>query len=233
MIFWPFSLLLGLIIQNWDAIKAFFGGIAQWFSEFFGAVWDTIVAIFTPVVEFYAGVFGAAWEGIKTIWNAVTGFFKGVWNGIVSIFNVVGGWFRSVFEGAWNAIESVFSPVYGFFKGVWNGIVGIFGSIGSAVSNAKRAVKGASKEGKTSVVIGDKEVKIENTNFAKIDFGKPTPTHELQPLTHDSATPDVCYNPKWFLDHKGCIGCSCAGICKCKDTSHTKGLITKMNRGIS
>ena len=61
--------------------------------------------------------------------------------------------------------------------------------------DAKRAVKGASKEGKTSVVIGDKEVKVESTNFAKIDFGKPTPTHELQPLTYDNSTPDVCYNP--------------------------------------
>ena len=85
--------------------------------------------------------------------------------------------------------------------------------------DAKRAVKGASKE-----------VKIESTNYAKIDFGKPTPTHELKPLTYDQATPDVCYNPKWFLDHKGCIGCSCAGVCKCKDTQHTKELITKMNR---
>lgn len=96
--------------------------------------------------------------------------------------------------------------------------------------DAKKAVKGASKEGKTSVVIGDKEVKVESTNFAKIDFGKPTPTHELQPITYDNSTPDVCYNPKWFLNHKGCIGCSCAGVCKCKDTQHTKELITKMNR---
>ena len=85
--------------------------------------------------------------------------------------------------------------------------------------DAKKAVKGASKE-----------VEVKDTNFAKIDFGKPTPTHELQPITYDNSTPDVCYNPKWFLNHKGCIGCSCAGVCKCKDTQHTKELITKMNR---
>ena len=112
-----------------------------------------------------------------------------------------------------------------------NGKIDRFGGLENLLKtyvcrDAKKAVKGA---GKTSVVIGDKEVKVESTNFAKIDFGKPTPTHELKPLTYDNSTPDVCYNPKWFLNHKGCIGCSCAGVCKCKDTQHTKELISKMN----
>lgn len=96
--------------------------------------------------------------------------------------------------------------------------------------DAKKAVKGASKEGKTSVVIGDKEVKVESTNFAKIDFGKPTPTHELQPITYDNSTPDVCYNPKWFLDGKPCDKCAWAKMCKCKDTEHTKKMAAKISK---
>lgn len=96
--------------------------------------------------------------------------------------------------------------------------------------DAKKAVKGASKEGKASVVIGDKEVKVESTNFAKIDFGKPVPTHELPPVTYDTSSPDVCYNPSWFLDGKACDRCACAKMCKCKDTPHTKSLIAKRDR---
>lgn len=144
VMFWPFSLLLGFIIQNWAAISAFFTGVGQWFADFFTGIWNGIVAIFTPVVQFYMTIFTAAWNAIMAVWNAVVGWFKGVWNGIVSVFSAVANWFGGIFRGAWSAIKTAMSPIIGFFQGIWNGIVGIFKGIGSAVSNAVGgAVKGA------------------------------------------------------------------------------------------
>ena len=144
VIFWPFSLLLGFIIQNWAAISAFFTGIGQWLAGFFTGIWNGIVAIFTPVIQFYTMIFTTAWNAIMAVWNAVVGWFAGVWNGIVSVFNGVASWFGGIFSGAWNAIKSAMSPILGFFQGLWNGIVGIFSGIGSAISNAVGgAVKGA------------------------------------------------------------------------------------------
>jgi hypothetical protein len=172
VIFWPFSLAVGLIITHWETIKSFFAGVwafivavftpvVQFYATVFGTawniivsiwnaavgffvgIWNGIVAIFNQVVGFYARVFGTAWNIIVSIWSAVTGWFAGVWNGIVAIFSPVVNFFANVFRSAWNAITGVFSAVGGFFRGVWNTIVSIFTSVGTSVGNAiGGAVKG-------------------------------------------------------------------------------------------
>lgn len=126
VMFWPFSLLLGLIIQNWDLIVAFFTTIATWFTEFFTGIWNGIVSIFTPIVQFYIDIFTMAWNGIVAIWGAVTAWFQSVWDGIVGIFNQVVGFYVGVFTAAWNGIMAIWNVVSGWFQGVWNNIVTVF-----------------------------------------------------------------------------------------------------------
>ena len=180
VIFWPFSLVVGLIIANWETIKAFFTGVwafivavftpvVSFFTGvfqgawnivvtiwnaavgFFLGIWNGIVNIFNRVVGFYAMVFGTAWNIIVSIWSAVTGFFAGIWNGIVAIFSPIIGFFANVFSQAWNRITSIFGQVAGFFRGVWNSIVSIFTSIGTSVGNA---ISGAFKSAVNGVLSG-------------------------------------------------------------------------------
>lgn len=125
IIFWPFSLLIGLFFTFKDQIIGFLQGI-----------WNGIVAVFTPVVQFFTAIFQAAWLGIQMVWNFVVWYFTSLWNGIVAIFSAVGGFFIDVFSAAWNGIKNVFSGVFGFFAGVWNGIVGIFKGVGDAIGGA-------------------------------------------------------------------------------------------------
>ena len=133
IIFWPFSLLIGLFFTFKDQIIGFLQGI-----------WNGIVAVFTPVVQFFTAIFQAAWLGIQMVWNFVVWYFTSLWNGIVVIFSAVGGFFIGVFSAAWNGIRNVFGGIIGFFAGIWNGIVGIFNSIGSAIGGAiGGAVRGA------------------------------------------------------------------------------------------
>lgn len=133
IIFWPFSLLIGLFFTFKDQIIGFLQGI-----------WNGIVAVFTPVVQFFTAIFQAAWIGITVIWNVVVAYYSAVWNGIVTIFSAVAGFFIGVFSTAWNGIRNIFSGIIGFFAGIWNGIVGIFNSIGSAIGGAiGGAVRGA------------------------------------------------------------------------------------------
>lgn len=173
VLFWPFTLAVGLIITHWETIKTFFTGvinfiiaiftpIVQFYASVFSAawnivvtiwnaavgffmgIWNGIVAIFNQVVGFYARVFGTAWNIIVAIWSAVTGFFASVWQGIVNVFSPIIGWFGSIFSSAFNAIRNVFNGVAGFFRGVWNSIVSIFSSIGTSVGDAiGGAFKGA------------------------------------------------------------------------------------------
>lgn len=131
VIFWPFSLILGLIIQHWDEIKAFFGTIATAVGDFFVGLWNKIVEIFTPVVQWFSDRFNDAWEGIKTVWNAVGEFFQGVWNGIVEIFTIVSTWFGDRFREAWTAVCDVWNAAAGFFGDVWNKVVGVFQTVGT------------------------------------------------------------------------------------------------------
>lgn len=165
VIFFPFSIALGLIIANWKPISAFFQTIwngikavfnvvagfivgffrAEWnglvniwnaVSGFFKGVWNGIVKVFTPVIGWLVGLFKAEWNGIVNIWNAVSGFFKGVWDGIVKVFLVVSGWFGGIFAQAWENIKNNFKAVGEFFQGIWNTIVKIFASVGKAVGDA-------------------------------------------------------------------------------------------------
>lgn len=131
VIFWPFSLILGLIIQHWDEIKAFFNTIATAVGDFFVGLWNKIVEVFTPVVQWFSDRFNDAWEGIKTVWNAVVEFFQGVWNGIVEIFTTVSTWFGDRFREAWTAICDVWNAAAGFFGEVWNKVVGVFQAVGT------------------------------------------------------------------------------------------------------
>lgn len=137
VIYWPFSLLLGLIIKNWAAISAFFTTIGRWLGDFFSGIWNGIVAVFTPVVEFYAGIFTAAFNIIKTVFGALGDFFSGVWQSVVNVFSAVVGFYKGIFTAAWDVIKSIFSGVASWFlNNVWNPIVNIFKSVGSAIGNA-------------------------------------------------------------------------------------------------
>lgn len=160
VIFWPFSLAIGLIIANWETISAFFG-----------QVWEGIKAVFTPVINFFKGVFEGAWNAIKAVWDFVVAYYTTLWKGIVAVFSVVGTFFKDMFTNAWNAIVKVFTPIVdwfgnkfrdawngikaifgavgGFFKGVWDTITGTFGKIGKAVGDA---VGGAFKNVVNSII---------------------------------------------------------------------------------
>nr|DAT57959.1 MAG TPA: tail tape measure protein [Caudoviricetes sp.] len=129
VMFWPFSLLLGLIIQHWDEIKAFFTTVATAVGEFFVGLWNNIVEIFSPVVQWFEDRFAEAWEAIKIIWSAVTEFFQNLWNSIVEIFSVVATWFGDRFREGWESVCNIWNAAAGFFTDVWSRITQIFANV--------------------------------------------------------------------------------------------------------
>lgn len=136
IMFWPFSLLLGLIMANWDAIKSFFSAIGNWFKSFFTGIWNGIVTIFTPVVNFFSDIFQKAVDIVKGIVQGYIVIFTAIWNFIVTVFTPVINFFRDVFTKAWEAVKSAFSAVGSFFKGIWDSIVGMFTNVGTSIGNA-------------------------------------------------------------------------------------------------
>jgi phage-related protein len=104
--------LVGLVIKNWDKVKAFFIAFGKKVAEVFTTVVTKIKALFSAVI---------AW--IKTAWSTVSKWFAQLWEGIVSvamnIWNIFKGWIAEFVE----AVKSIWDGITGFFSGLWDGIV--------------------------------------------------------------------------------------------------------------
>lgn len=109
------ALLVAVVIQYWEDIKAFFVKIWTAISDFFVGIWNGIVSVWQNVTSWFVNLFTSAWEGIKTAWSAVTGFFSNIWTSI-----------KTGFVNAINGVISGFESFINFFvKGINTIIKGI------------------------------------------------------------------------------------------------------------
>ena len=128
--------LVTLIVENWEAIKAWFVGVGEWiYNNIILPVGEFFVELWEDIKEF--GIW--AWEGIKGVWETVSTwfdesviqpvceFFKGLWES-------VSGFFVDLWEDIkeiWNSAptwfdENVIQPIVGFFEGLWESVSGFF-----------------------------------------------------------------------------------------------------------
>lgn len=148
----------------WNAIKAVFSVVKDFFVarfkvawegiklvwavavSYFQTIWENIKLVFSVVKTFFSGMFSTAWEAIKTVWNAVVGYFAAIWNTIKGIFSVVKSVLTGDFQGAWEGIKGIVSTWTSYFSGVWSGIKNVFSKVGSwfssTFSSAWNAIKG-------------------------------------------------------------------------------------------
>ena len=128
--------LVALIVENWDAIKAWFVEVGEWiYNNVIVPVGDFFVELWEGIKEFGIG----AWEGIKDAWNTVATwfdkkviqpvckFFKGLWESVSGFF--VDLWIS--IKVTWKTVANwfdnkVIQPIVGFFTGLWEDVSGIF-----------------------------------------------------------------------------------------------------------
>lgn len=105
--------LVDLIYTNWDAIKGWFSGVAEWFNTtviepikgFFVGIWEWLYGtVIEPVAEFFSGV--AEWF-YENVISPVIEFFAPVWDAIKSIFDAIVENVTSIVTGIYNAIKSI------------------------------------------------------------------------------------------------------------------------------
>lgn len=124
IMFWPFSLLIGLVITFKDQIMAVLN-----------ALWGGISAGFQAVTSFIQTVFQVASSVVMAVWSPIAGFFGGVWNQIRGIFSGVGNFFGAVFGWAANAASGALNSIIGVASGVYNAIASFFRPIGTVAGN--------------------------------------------------------------------------------------------------
>lgn len=138
-----------LLIQNFDAVSAWFAGIGQWIYDsviqpivgFFTALWTSVSTAATNAWNWIAGV----WTEVSTwfndnvivpvsdffagLWSAITTAATDTWDAIVAVWTVVAAWFNdniiipvtTAFSKFWLTISSLFSTLWAWVKGVWEG----------------------------------------------------------------------------------------------------------------
>lgn len=128
-----------LLVQNFDAVKAWLDGIGAW-------IYTNVIA---PVGQFFSD-----------LWSSVSQWASDTWDSIVEVWTAVAQWFMdniitpigSAFSAFWLTISGLFSSLWEWIKGVWGNastwfnnnitqpIQKLFTDMWSAVSSAASAV---------------------------------------------------------------------------------------------
>ncbi len=133
------GLVVGLItdlviwmVQNWDAVSAWFSQTCSTIGQFFVDLWNGIVAIWTVVAEWFntwviqpiVTFFVELWSGISTAASAC-------WNAIVEFFTPAIEWFSQLFGSIGQTIYDIFYNIGVIALGCWELIKAAWGFVSS------------------------------------------------------------------------------------------------------
>ena len=137
--------ILGLIVSNWDKIKAFLQSGIDWlkgqgreifnwlFVDIFMPLYDGIVNILQDLLNWFNDLF----TNIKNIFDNIIAFIRNVFTG-----NWKGAWenIKNIFISIWDIIKSTFLNVISIIKNV---VVGIGQTVGNIIAGVFKAVVNA------------------------------------------------------------------------------------------
>ena len=145
----------------WEAIKDFFSGLGQWFSDLWtgitttaSAIWQgiadfisgiaqAIMNFFAPFVDFFSAIFGLVGAVVELAWQLILAGARLVWSGITTIFGALVGFFSPIWNAVSSVVGTVFSAIGNFAKGAWGVISGVFGVVGGWFSGVFNGVSNA------------------------------------------------------------------------------------------
>ncbi|WJQ14586.1 replication protein [Geobacillus stearothermophilus] len=138
------TLLVPVIIKNWEPIK-----------EFFSKLWDGIKKIFETTVNAIGSFLSSAWEGIKAaivaVWEGIKTAAQVVWDGIKVYFETVLNIYKTIFVTVWNTIKTAVVAIWNglkaaattTFEALKNSISAVWNTIKQLTSTVWNAIKAA------------------------------------------------------------------------------------------
>ena len=127
------AIILGLIIKNWDKIKAFLQkgidwlkGKSDWVHQMFGDTIGSIYDLFVDNLQQILNFFDSFFKMIKGIFDGIIKFVKGVFTG---------NW-----QMAWEGIKQIFSSLWEGIKGIAISIINIIKNNISAGAEVIKAI---------------------------------------------------------------------------------------------
>ena len=165
----------GLLIANWDTVKAAAASIWESIKTTIANVMTSIKTTLTTVWEAIKTTITTVLNTIKTtittVFNAVKTTVTTIWNAIKTAITTVVNAIQTVITTVWNAIKTtittVVSAIQTTITTVWNAIKSTITSVLDAIKSTITNVWNAAKSTVTSVVDGIKNTVTTGFNAAK------------------------------------------------------------------
>ena len=130
-----------LLHDNWESVKAWALGIAEWIKT---NVIDPVIKFFEPVITFFKGLFEriqqfarGCWIIIQAIWIGVSTWFNSkVIQPLVNFFSPIVTKIAGFFSSLWSKIKSIWGGVVAFFTPIGNAVVSIWNTVTNSIRNA-------------------------------------------------------------------------------------------------
>lgn len=143
----PFMLLLAvavtvatLIIDNWDAVKAFFVDAWATIKETFGNAWDAISAKFPNLAAAAEAMLQGLLQQFGLLRDFVVAVFTGDFSGAL---DAAMGLFTNFREMLGNIFSALGNAILGIFSSLWGKVMETFPDFGKWAEGAGEAIKGA------------------------------------------------------------------------------------------
>ena len=133
--------ILGLIVSNWDKIKAFLQqgidwlkGKSDWVHEMFGEVIGNIYDAWVEKLQLILNFFDNTFKNIKSIFDNIISFIRNVFTG-----NWKGAWenIKNIFVTIWNQIKNTFVTIFSLIK---NMVVTVAQTTGTIIAGVFKVV---------------------------------------------------------------------------------------------
>lgn len=116
-----------LLVQNWDAVSAWFMNVFSVVGQFFSDLWQSICDIWSVCAEWFDTTVIQPVVGFFTdMWTGISSLASECWEAIVDFFSPAIEWFTELFSSIYQTLSDIFYNIGVIASGCWEVIKAVW-----------------------------------------------------------------------------------------------------------